>query len=304
MKLKTILILVGAAVLLFIIYKVLFSNHAGSNKGAAIQAFVPKALEPVKTATPEVPKELSKDQKLIQDFTAKIEAKQLEGGNVYYQRGLVYIRTKQYREAIQDFDAAMRLVPNSPPLYYNRGLANFALKDYDKALEDLAQAIKLKPDYMDAFNTRGLVYVEKQDYNAAVADYDQAIKLDDKLPETYYNLGTLYIRMQKYPEAKEAFTQAINKSTAPANATPEQLADMQTKLMQAYLSLARVEYDLGEFENALKDATYVVDNDPHNIDALRTRANIYDKLGNSAAAANDVATADNMSMQKMLDTKQ
>ncbi len=277
----------------------------GGSKGSQNNAYVPK-VEPSlqQQVKQEAPKVLTQDDKLIEEYTAKIAANQLEGGEVYYKRGLAYIRTKQYRAAIQDFDAAMRIVPHAPLLYYNRAVANVELEVYDAAVADLTEAIKLKPDFVDAYNTRGLAYIELQDFNSALADFNKAISLNENLSEAYYNLGTLYVRMKDFKAAKDAFSQAINKSTAPANATPEQLADLQTKLMQAYLSLARVQSDLGEFEEALKDATYVVDNDPSNIDALRIRAEIYEKLGNSAAAANDTATADSKSLQNLMDSKQ
>jgi tetratricopeptide (TPR) repeat protein len=62
--------------------------------------------------------------------------------------------------------------------HQNRGTAYLNKGDFDRAIQDYDQAIRLVPDYANAFNSRGVAYQAKGENERALQDYDQAIKLD------------------------------------------------------------------------------------------------------------------------------
>jgi len=95
----------------------------------------------------------------------------------YLNRGIVKGKLKDFREAIEDYNQALKLSPESPDIYYNRGIAYFDLKEYPQAIKDYSQAIKLNPDYPDAYYNRGYVYRYLNDKQAAIKDFEQAAKL-------------------------------------------------------------------------------------------------------------------------------
>ena len=72
-------------------------------------------------------------------YTRALDSAELTKENqtiAYLNRGLVYGRRGDYDAALRDFNAALRLNPNSVLAYYNRGLAYGAKGDYDAALRD------------------------------------------------------------------------------------------------------------------------------------------------------------------------
>lgn len=299
---KKIFYVVGAILAVFIVYHVIFTGH-GTKDDKTKEVPPAPTVKHKPAPDEEAPVVLTEDQKQINEYSDKINAGQTENGNAYFQRGLIYLKTKQNRNAINDFTKALEAVPKSPVVLYNRALAYREEGDLDKAVADLTIAINAKPDFADALNARALIYVDQQDYNSAASDYNDAIKLNPKSSEVYFNLGTLYAREGKADEAIKAFTQAIDLNVPPADATPEQLATSKRNLGQAYLYRADAEMHSGDTKTAMDDANYVVKNYPQSVEALRMRAAIYDKMGNSAAAAADNAAADSLSMQNMMNKK-
>ena len=63
----------------------------------------------------------------------------------------------RYQSAIKDFDAAIRLNPQSDA-YYNRGVAYRKLGQFERAIEDYDEAIRLDPQYAEAYYLRGAAY--------------------------------------------------------------------------------------------------------------------------------------------------
>lgn len=298
---KKILYIAGAIIGVFIVYKLLFGHSKKEDDTQPTQPTQTTKNKPVEDE--EAPVVLTEEQKLINEYSDKINAGQTENGNMYLQRGVIYLKTKQSGKAINDFTKALAEVPKSPIVLYNRALAYQEQGDLEKAVADLSAAIRAKPDFADALNARALIYVDQQDYNSAWSDYNDAIKINPKSSEVYFNLGTLYARQGKAEEAIKAFTQSIDLNVPAEDATPEQVAISKRNLGQAYLYRADAEMHSGDNKAAMDDANFVIKNYPQSVEALRMRAAIYDRMGNAAAAATDNAAADSLSMQNMMNKK-
>jgi tetratricopeptide (TPR) repeat protein len=157
---------------------------------------------------------------IIQTCSKLLNAK---GGNdearaaALLSRGNMYRRTRQFDLALADYDAALRLDPNSAALYTSRGNAWRGKRDYTRALADHDKAIELDHDYAEAFSNRGNVRADRRDYDRAIADYDKAIELKPDYAIAFYNRGLAWKAKGDRTRAIADYRQAL-KSDAKLSA--------------------------------------------------------------------------------------
>ena len=162
----------------------------------------------------------------IADFTQAIKLDDKDAF-AYHDRAVAYYEKHDVGQAIADFEAVAKLVPNfvvaptpqgsgvrnqrgydrdgQPPakikvspvfaLAYNqRGTELAAKGDVDRALADFERAIKIYPNFYAAYYNRGNALAGKRDYSAAIASYDQAIRYNPKDTMAYYDRGVARLR--------------------------------------------------------------------------------------------------------------
>ena len=148
------------------------------------------------------------------------------------------------RNAVADFEQAIKLDPRFAAAYANRGTAYYDKREYNRAIADFDQAIRLSirtarsrsttaaspiatrataaaPSRISirrsrsmrssrpAYASRGLAYSNRRDYNRAIADLDNAIRLDGKFAGAYNDRGLVNAATGKIDRAIADFTQAI-----------------------------------------------------------------------------------------------
>ena len=79
-----------------------------------------------------------------------------------------------YKAAISDFDAALKLTSRNEEAYFFRGQARDRLGNHDAAIDDFTRYIELAPFRWDGYFRRGLAKAAKNDFAGAIADYDMA----------------------------------------------------------------------------------------------------------------------------------
>jgi tetratricopeptide (TPR) repeat protein len=87
---------------------------------------------------------------------------------------------KEYRQAIRDYDEAIRLAPSREEargLYNDRGLAKSALGQYRAAVEDFSKSIAIGCTSREcgSYNNRADVYLKLHDYEREIADINHEI---------------------------------------------------------------------------------------------------------------------------------
>ena len=71
----------------------------------------------------------------------------------------------------------MKQNPDNSSAYNNRGAAKLGLNQNKEALEDFNTAIKLKDDYSDAYNNRGKAKMNLGDKTGACEDWHKSYYL-------------------------------------------------------------------------------------------------------------------------------
>ena len=120
---------------------------------------------------------------------------------VNYQRGLVYLKTKNYQESLREFSAALKLDPVYPATYYRIGMIFIQLNDLDQALENFEQAARLNPKMSDIYVNIGNIYLMKGLIPEAEKFYRQALQLDAANLNAHRNLSIVLLRQNRKIEA-------------------------------------------------------------------------------------------------------
>ena len=144
----------------------------------------------------------------IQDFD---QAAQMapESPLTFINRGNVYADMGNPDKAIADYTHAIDLDENSGLAYANRGLAWCSVKRFDQAIPDLDKAIELGHDGLyKSLMKRGVIRFGTKDYAGAVDDFSQVIKQHPGFAEAYYFRGLAFQQMNEPEKAQEDFQQA------------------------------------------------------------------------------------------------
>ena len=124
-------------------------------------------------------------------------------------RGIARWRLSNPHEAIDDFNAALRLSPEESMIYNNRGNVLIELRHYAEAVKDFTQAIALAPGYGQAYNNRGNARFLLGDSAGAIADYTKAVTLMPANAAPFNGRGKAQLALKRPAAAIRDFSRAI-----------------------------------------------------------------------------------------------
>lgn len=234
--------------------------------------------------------------------------------NAYYRRGLIYKALEKYLQARKDFDTAIRLGIEHAQIYFHRGytlyrviraVPHLAFNDYDKA-------IQLDPSYVDAYYWRGQLWFEAEHPERAIEDFTKVIQLTPANGAAYHSRGSAYYEMFNVDNAIADFTYVIENNlyerifaTYYNRAITYQLKDENTLALSDYAEALRIKPDfqmalegkfelnrrIGQFQEAIEEATKLITLEPENLSYYLKRAKVYERMGEYQKAVNDLTEA-------------
>jgi tetratricopeptide (TPR) repeat protein len=196
----------------------------------------------------------------------------IQDSRAYNKRGLAYISTRNYEQAMVDFNKAIHLDPEYAEAYNNRSTAHLLMDNYGQAVVDCAQALTLAPDFVAAYVNRGIAYTGLRYYTEALADYSKALELSPQNVYAYFNRGNTYLWMDKYKDALNDYNQTIV---------------LKPEFVAAYTNRGLVCGELKQYEQALADYTQAIELNPDYVYAYYNRATLHRELNNHQQAIAD-----------------
>lgn len=117
--------------------------------------------------------------------------------------------------AIQEFEAARALDPDTQRLYDKIAVANVQLREPDRAIEVLQEACERFPKSSDAWINLGAMAQLCGRTNLAISAYGRAVELAPTNTAVYLELARQHIRQQRDAEAVDILRRAVKKAAAP-----------------------------------------------------------------------------------------
>jgi len=182
----------------------------------------------------------------------------------YNNRGVVHHRQNRNDQAVRDYTSALGINPTYVEAWENRGIAHSILGNTQQAIDDFSQAIALNTKSVDVYNGRAELFLARKQFLEAIRDCDQAIGLKKSNPQGYFLRAVAHQHLQNYLKARDDYSEMIKL-------TPERAPAVAV----AYGNRATVNWNLKEFDDALKDAARATQLDQKDAQPCRLIASIH-----------------------------
>lgn len=126
-----------------------------------------------------------------------------------FNRGLLLNKTGKYKEAIGDFNFVLQNNPRDlVSVYMERGIANINCKYFKEAYEDFTAALKYDPTILMANYYRGLALYSSGMYPEAITELGYLLRRDPQNCKGYYVRALSFYEMKNFAEASQDITSA------------------------------------------------------------------------------------------------
>ena len=162
---------------------------------------------------------------------------------VYFLRGSLYDRQKQYDEAEAEFRKALEIDPQNATVlnYLGYMLADRGVR-LPEALTLIRKAVDLDPQNYAFLDSLGWVYFKSGQYALAEENLRKANERSNSDPTVHDHLGEVYEKTGNLKMAVTQWERSMTEyaSSLPADADPVDVSKVQHKLENARVKLAKV----------------------------------------------------------------
>ena len=120
-------------------------------------------------------------QNLLKNRPQMVEASELLGE--------IYIKEKEFKQAIEIYTNAIKYVPDNYQIYYNLGVCYSRINDFDIARKCFQKAVELKEDYYIAYYRLGQIALLYRDFENAEENFAKSLytekETNEKVKEQY-----------------------------------------------------------------------------------------------------------------------
>ncbi len=126
-----------------------------------------------------------------------------------YNRGVAYLESGEYKNAITEFDAALRADPSNFEARKNLAGAHLEEGNWEQARDNYLKARDLKPTDPAIYANLALVYQRLGEIGKAWENIESALEQDPGYPLAHYRAGELFMAQGSDEEALAAFGDCI-----------------------------------------------------------------------------------------------
>jgi tetratricopeptide (TPR) repeat protein len=237
----------------------------------------------------------------ILDFKSAVELKYSDP-LVFNARGMTKRALGHFDEAIDDLTDAVQHAPTNIEFLLNRSICFLDVDDPGSAEQDMNDAINVNPKEYRLYHRRGEARLLLHEFDAAIEDLKDALKYEPTATarvDIQRTLGCAYANSDRHAEGLEYFRMAkdnaallqannsLDKSILSPEGRKQELIDEEMDMHE----IAKCLQMLGDYEEAIKCFTAVIDLNPRNAHAYFRRAFAYKSMREYEMAAEDFERA-------------
>ena len=212
--------------------------------------------------------------------------------NQKIEEGWKFWGEKNFNKALESFNEAINLNPQSAEAYAGRGTAYANLEQFGETLSDLSKAVELNPNdigseiFMDIiYQTLNIRVIGTKEIEPEIAlqYYNRAIQLNPKSSVLYNYRGYFYHHYLYMVYDANTLDKAIADYT--------KAIELNQNFAESYYNRGLVYDDLKNYDAAIADYNQAIKLNPNDAKAYNNRGNAYKALKNYDAAIADYNNA-------------
>ncbi|TWA97394.1 putative O-linked N-acetylglucosamine transferase (SPINDLY family) [Bradyrhizobium stylosanthis] len=153
----------------------------------------------------------------------------------YSSKGNCLEKLARFEDALVAYDKALSIRSDLEPAWLGRGNALRNLKRYDDALATYVKALSINSGFAQAWVGRGDVFADLERHDEALAAYDKALSIKPDLEGAWAAKGHVFWRLKRYDEASAGYDKALS---------------IKPDLENAWLGRGNVSFDLKHYDDA------------------------------------------------------
>ncbi len=131
---------------------------------------------------------------------------------IYLSRGEILKDDNRLKEAIANYDQALKIIPGNIDLLYARGLTGESIGDIELLETDMLSILKTEPDNAHALNALGYTLADRTDRLQEAYGYlKRAMQMKPEDPAFIDSYGWVNYRMGNYDEAIRLLKKALSQ---------------------------------------------------------------------------------------------
>jgi len=126
-----------------------------------------------------------------------------------FNRGNLYLEINRVQEALDDYERAVMIRADVPAVWNNRGTALRRLRRSDEALASYDRAVALAPGHVNALTNRALALFDLRRLDQALLASDLALAVQTDFAEALYIKGNILRDLGRGREARDCFDRIL-----------------------------------------------------------------------------------------------
>jgi len=195
----------------------------------------------------------------IEQFEAAVKINPLYD-NAHYDLGNALSQTGRIPDAIDQYETVLRLNPTYANAYYDLG--NALVRDHriPEATDRFEKALQLNPRHAAAHYALGNLLFDASRIPEAIDHYEQSLQIDPNHAEVRYALGNALLKTNRLAEAMDQY---------------EQAARLNPNDAQALSNLGVVLARMGRFPEAAEQFEAAIQIDPDDVEARNNLGSVF-----------------------------
>ena len=204
----------------------------------------------------------------------------------FIDRGVARASENDFEGARSDFEAAVKLAPESVDAFSNLGSALQALNLHREAIEIYSQGLAIQPNHSISFYCRAVSFSYLGEWEASQNDYTKAISLNPDFARAFMGRGYVFKRIGENELAMADFEKFMTLAGVDDAPLANQVAEWQNEIEEITKGSQNQSLDdlfdetyryvqNGNGMAAIAIYSEILSQDPKSVEALANRANVY-----------------------------